>query len=122
MSKTHIITHIDGITKIKFLVTPSLDQVKSIIDEIVENYPYERKLWDMSEIKFDLSTNEIRMLSEYGKQIFEKPNKVAIYAVDDLAFGEMRQFGVYREEKGKTLSKVFRDEQNAIEWLKSERT
>lgn len=67
MSKTHIITHKDGITKIKFIVRPSFDQAKSIIDEIAENYPYERRSWDMSEIKFYFSTTKLEMIAEYGK-------------------------------------------------------
>ena len=60
MSKKYTITYKDGITKIKFLAKPTLDQIKHIIDEIVENYDYEKRLWDLSEIKFDLSTNEIQ--------------------------------------------------------------
>ena len=119
MPKIHTIAYKDGITKIKFLTKPSYEQVKSIIDEIVENYPYERKLWDLSEINFDFSTTEIHMISEYGKLKFTKPNKIAIYALDDLAFGEMRQFGIYREEEGKAISRVFRNEHEAIEWLNS---
>lgn len=119
MSKTHTITIEDGITRIKFLAKPTFDQVKLIIDEIAENYPYEKRLWDLSAIKFDFTTIEIRMISEYGKRIFTKPNKLAIYVTDDLAYGEMRQFEVYREEENKLLPKVFRDEQTAIMWLNS---
>jgi len=119
MTTTHIITHKDGITKIKFLVAPSLEQVKSIIDEIVENHPYEKRLWDISEINFDFTTQEIQIIAEYGKQKFIKPNKLAIYAVKDLAFGEMRQFEVYREEENKAIPRVFRNEQEAIKWLNS---
>jgi len=44
MTATHIITHKDGITKIKFLVAPSLKQVESIIDEVADGYPYEKRL------------------------------------------------------------------------------
>ena len=119
MPKIHTITHKEGITKVKFLVAPSYDQVKSIIDEITENYPYEKRLWDISEVDFDFSTTEIQMIAEYGKAKFTKPSKLAVYAVKDLAFGEMRQFEVYREEENKVIPKVFRDEQSAIEWLNS---
>ena len=117
MSNTHLITHKNGITIIKFLVTPSLDDIKQIIDEIVQGYPYEKRLWDLSEIKFDLSLNEIKLISEYGKSKFTKTNKLAIYATNDLAFGEMRQFEVYREEEGKVIPRVFRTKQEAISWL-----
>ena len=119
MSKTHTITHKEGITKVKFLVKPSFNLAKSIIDEIVENYPYDKRLWDLSEIDFDFSTTEIQMIAEYGKARFTKPSKLAIYAVKDLAYGEMRQFEVYREEENKVIPRVFRDEHSAIEWLNS---
>lgn len=119
MSKAYIISHSEGITKIKFLVPPTLRQIESIIDEIVENYPYEKRLWDLSAIKFNLSTAEIQSISEYGKRKFTKPNKLAIFAVDDLAFGEMRQFEFYREEQGKAIPRAFRNEQQAIDWLNS---
>lgn len=119
MTMAYTITHNEGITKIKFLVKPSFGQTKSIIDEIVEKYPYEKRLWDLSEVDFDFTITEIRMIAEYGKVKFTKPNKLAIYAVKDLAFGEMRQFEVYREEENKVTPRVFRDEQSAIEWLNS---
>ena len=86
---------------------PSLEQVKSIIDEIVANYPYEKRLWDLSEVDFDFSIAEIQMIAEYGKAKFTKPNKLAIYAVKDLAFGKMRQSEVYREEENKSDPKGF---------------
>ena len=119
MSNIYLITYENGITKIKFLVNPSFEHVKLIIDEIAESHPYEKRLWDMSEIKFNFTSDEIQRIATYGKLKFTKPNKLAIFALDDLAFGEMRQFEVYREEEGKSLPRVFRNEQDAIEWLNS---
>ena len=119
MTKTHLITHENGITKIKFLVNPSFEQVKLMIDEIAENYPYEKRLWDMSEIQFNFTTNEIQKIAAYGKSKFIKPNKLAVYALDDVAFGEKRIFEIYREEEGKSLPRAFRNEQDAITWLNS---
>ena len=119
MPKTHLISIEGGITKIKFLVKPSLKDIQNIIDDLAENYPYEKRLWDLSDINFDFTTDEIKIIAEYGKRKFLKPNKLALYATNDLAFGEMRQFQVYREEEEKALPKVFRREQEAIDWLKS---
>jgi len=117
MSDTHLITHEDGITKIKFLISPSFELAKSIIDEIIENYPYEKRLWDLSDIKFNFTIGEIQRIAAYGKLKFTKPNKLAIYVIDDLAFGGMRQFEVYREEQNKSIPGVFRTEKEAIDWL-----
>ena len=75
MSDTYINKHSECITEIKFLVSPTLEQVKLIIDDIVENYPYEKRLWDLSEIKFNFTTNEIQQISEYGKNKFLKGYK-----------------------------------------------
>jgi hypothetical protein len=119
MSKTHIITVEDGITRIKFLVNPTFELAKSIIDELAENYPYEKRPWDMNEIKFNFTTAEIQNIAAYGKTKFTKPNKLAVLALDDLSFGEMRQFMVYREEENKAQPFVFRKEEEAIEWLNS---
>ncbi len=69
--------------------------------------PMKKRLWELSAIKFNLSTAEIQSISEYRKRKFTKPNKLAIFAVDDLAFGEMRQFEFYREEQGKASSGPF---------------
>lgn len=91
----------------------------SIIDEIIENHPYERRLWDISDVDFDFSLEEIRAKAEYGKEKFVLPNRLAVYANADLVYGEMRQFAVYRKGDGKAVSNVFRDKLEAIEWLKS---
>ena len=71
----------------------------------------------MSNIKFDFTLEEIQAISEYGKSIFTKPSKIAIFTDYDLAYGEMRQFMVYREQKGHTTPIVFRDEKAATDWL-----
>ena len=117
---THQITVEDGITKIKFLESPCIEEAKAIIDDLADNYPYEKRLWDMSEIIFNWTIEEIKTISEYGKYKFTRPNKLAIYAVDNVSFGEMRQFEVYREEEGKAYPRAFRDQQEAIDWLKSD--
>lgn len=119
MSNQYSIIESNGITEIKFHINPSIELVKSIIDDVAENYPYERRLWDLSEIDFDLSENELINLCEYGKKTFIKPNKLALFAVKDLGYGEMRQFAAYREEDGNAIPRVFRNKQEAIDWLNS---
>lgn len=117
MSDKYSIFYDSGITKVKFLAKPSFDEVKDIIDVIVADYPYEKRLWDMTDIKFDFTLNEIKLIAEYGKRVFTKPNKLSIVTDDDLAYGEMRQFMVYREQDGRATPIVFRKEEDAIKWL-----
>ncbi|MCW8900163.1 MAG: hypothetical protein OQK75_03170 [Gammaproteobacteria bacterium] len=117
MSKKYSIKHIDGITRIQFHSKPTYEETKSVIDEVAENFPYERRMWNISNINFNFTTNEIIAISEYGKLKFTKPNKIALVAADDLAYGEMRQFMVYREQQGVNIAGVFRNEDDAIKWL-----
>lgn len=119
MDKTYLITHSEGITKVKLLESINLEQGKQILDDIARNYPYERRLWDMNEINIDYSLDDLISIAEYSKGLFSNPNKLAINTFTDLTFGNMRQLAVYRQEKGKASAKVFRNEQEAIAWLNS---
>jgi len=103
--------------KNSIFIKTNIYRVQSIIDEITSNYPYEKRLWDLSKIKFKFTSDEIRAISEYGKSKFPMPNKLAIIATDELVFGEMRMFEVYREQEGHTAVCVFRTEPEALEWL-----
>ena len=117
MSKNYSIECINGITRIQFSSKPSYSEAQTIIDDIAENFPYEKRLWDLSNIKFNFTMNEIKAISAYGKSKFLKPNKLAIIAPDDLAYAEMRVFEVYREQEEHAVARAFRVEKEALEWL-----
>ena len=117
MSKIYNIEYLNGITKINFLEKPTFEEVQHAIDDVAENYPYEKRLWNLSDSNFNFTTKEIIDISKYGKSKFIKPNKIAIVATNDLAYGEMRQFMVYREEENKADACVFKTEEEAINWL-----
>ncbi len=108
----------DGITVIRFLKKPSFRELKEIVDILVDHYDYRKRLWDMSQIPFDLSLAEIQQISDYGKQKFKQPNKLAMVVRDELVYGQMRQFSAYRNEHGKAIPGVFWDLKEAISWLK----
>lgn len=91
---------------------------REAIDDIAANFPYEKRLWDFSNIAFDFTMDELRSIAEYGKMTFSQPNKAAIVAPQDLAFGEMRAFEVYREQRGLAAARVLRTRQEALAWLK----
>ena len=67
MPEICVITNGEGIIRMEFLVKPSYEQVKLVIDEIVENYPYEKRLWAIGEIVFDFTTQELKNIAAYGK-------------------------------------------------------
>lgn len=117
MSKNYQIEYLNGITKVSFNASPTYDDVKIVIDDLSENHPYEKRLWDFSNIKFDFKVYEIDDIAEYGKKKFVKPNILAIIAPDDNAYSEMRIFEVFREQENKSHARVFRNEEEAIKWL-----
>jgi len=61
---------------------------------------------------------EIQKISAYGKSKFTKPNKLAVVASDNLAYGEMRALMAYRAQPELSAAQVFRTEQDALEWLR----
>ena len=118
MGTGYTIEHIDGITEVRFSQTPSYADTRTAIDDIIANYPYDRRLWDLSNVEFDFSMDELRSIAEYGKLVFTQPSKAAFVAPQDLAYGELRAFEVYREETGHAAARVFRTREEALAWLK----
>ena len=70
----------NGITTIKVLKNPTYKDLQIIIDELAEDNLYELRLWDLSNIDFNLDMNNIREIAEYGKKKFIRPNKMAMVA------------------------------------------
>ena len=55
MENKYLIKHVNSITRIKFSKNPSYSDAREVIDDIAENFPYEKRLWDFSRIKFDFT-------------------------------------------------------------------
>lgn len=117
MSKNYSIEYINGITRIQFLTKPSFNDAQIAIDDIAENFPYEKRLWDLSNIKFDFTMKDIKAIAEYGKSKFIKPNKLAIIAPDNWAYIELHIFQAHRKQNGHSEAKVVKTEQEALKWL-----
>jgi len=120
MSNKYKIEYLNGITKIKYFQKPIYSDAKEIIDEVVDKFPYEKRLWDFSLVKFNFTMDEIASIAEYGKLKFTKPNKLAIIAFDDLTYGEFKIFESHREQENLSEARVFRTEIEAVEWLESD--
>ena len=79
--------------------------------------PQIRVLWDLREARFDLGSAEIRSLAEFVKRIAPPTAfRSAFVTSRNLEFGLLRMFAVFRETEG-ALTSVFRDKQQAVEWL-----
>ena len=67
MSKNYSIEYINGITRVQFFTKPSFNDAQTAINDIADNFPYEKRLWDFSNIKFDFAMEEIKAIAGYGK-------------------------------------------------------
>ena len=119
-ARTYRIEFENGITCIRFTANPTYADVQQAIDDLAKNQAYEFRLWDFSDIAFDWSMNEIQNIADYGKEKFTKPNKAALVAPKDLAYGLMRAFEVYRKQEH-AHARVFRTRQEALAWLEKQR-
>lgn len=78
MPEIYTLEYVNGITTIIFFETPSFESMKALIDDIADNHPYEKKLWNFSGIHYNWSIHELQKLSDYTKLKFIRPNKLAI--------------------------------------------
>ena len=117
MHETHYITEESEFIEVNLLVHPDAHLIKSIIAELFEQFPNEKRLWDLSSVVFDLGVSELEDIAKFSRNIVLRSNKTAVYATQDLAFGVMRQFSVFREVESQSEVKVFRDKDKAKAWL-----
>jgi len=119
MTKNYSIANDNGIARVNFYSQPTLNEIKAATDEIFEKFPYEKRLWDLSNINFDLGTEEVIAIARHRRPKIAKPNKIALFGSNDLAYGVLRQF-VAHSELGSSPTQVFRNEEEAIAWLNKE--
>jgi hypothetical protein len=110
-----------GVTVITMLQEVTPDALISALHDVVAEYSYERRLWDFTKVEFNLSTEEMRKVSDVSKRLIDSYNKVAFAVGDPLAFGKIRQFMVYREGDN-TVPGVFNTRADALAWLQEEST
>jgi len=101
---------------------PDLQDNKAVLDELAENYPQQLRLWDMRDIVIDQGQLELRDIARHAAETFTKHSRAAFVADDDLTFGTLRMFEVYSEQQtGDLHSRVFRNIEDAIGWLRAEK-
>ena len=93
-----------------------IKQAAAAMWRLVEG-PQIRLLWDLRDAHFDLDTAQLRGLAEFVKRLVPTTEFRSAFVVrEDLEFGLVRMFEVFRETEG-TLTGVFRDKEQAVEWL-----
>ena len=79
--------------------------------------PRIRVLWDLRDACFNLGTAEVRDLAEFVKLIAPSSAfRSAFVASRNLEFSLLRTFALFRETEA-ALTSVFRNKQQAVEWL-----
>ena len=111
----------DWITAVRFKSVPTFEDLTTAVDIIAERYDYRTRLWNFGDVGFDLSMDHIKAIADYSKQRFTEPNIVACVAPDDLAFGLLRAYEVYRQQPGISTARVFRTNKEALRWLREMR-
>ena len=117
MNDGYSITSSDGIAIIRFLRELSLEEILDLVDIVADTCTGNRRLWDISR-NFSLDSEGIRQLADRGKQRWTEPARVAFLAENDLAFGLVKIFEVFRNT-GEYQTLVFRDEEEALAWLRA---
>ena len=118
MNSGYSIEHSDGVTTIRLSRNLELDDIFEVIDEVAAKDQCNRRLWDLT-AGFDFTNQQIEEIANRGKLRWPNASRVAYVASNDLAFGLLRMFEVFREQDHYKTG-VFRDEQEALRWLKTE--
>jgi len=116
MSENYSIESKDGVTIVRFFKEPEVIDICDSIDDVAKNYPTALRLTDLS-CGVNLSSDEIKLVGEYGKFKFSVPSKLAIVASDDFSFGLSLVFNFHRSDNF-LVQRVFRSEEEAMLWLK----
>ena len=117
MAKDDILEKTEGLTIIRVPARPTLQRLLEIVAEVATTDDCRRRLWDLTK-GFDLSAEEIGKLAARGREHWPIACRVAYLAGDDLAYGLLRMFEVFREQENYE-TRVFRDEDEARAWLKA---
>ena len=118
MEKRYGIDSSDGILIIRFTDEPGPEDVRDAISDVMQLSPHALRLWDLT-CGIHWPRDEIENFALYVSTLKLPPGKVAYLCPRDLAFGLAREFTAYRYVDG-IHQEVFRSEQDAIKWLKSD--
>ena len=116
MSRNYSIENADGVTTIRLQRSLTLDEMFEMMQHVAHTDECNRRLWDVTE-KFSFTSEEIKKIADRGRILWPSASRVAFLAVDNLSFGLLRMLEVFREQETYE-TRVFRDEQAALKWLK----
>ena len=95
-----------------------LEEIFAVMRKVVETDVCDQRLWDLSKC-FTFADEQVQALANFGKQLWPDPSKVGYVASNDLTYGLLRMFEVYREGEG-YQTRVFRTEREALDWFEQD--
>lgn len=108
----------DGISTVKFFSPPNFEDIKQAVTELMAGTPSNLRIWDFS-CGGDMDTDEVVKLAEFSKSISTVVgSRVALIAGEDLPYGILRIYEVFRQDNI-SESRVVRTREEALQWLKS---
>ncbi len=115
----HRITVEDGITWIRFRESPDYEDFRIATDELATRHPQKRRLWDLRDVEYRLTLDQLDRISEYGKSRLTEPCRVAVLVSGAFEYGVGRQFEAVRTVPVHTEVHIFRDQADAVAWLQA---
>lgn len=119
MDKRYNIDIADDIVSVRFSQKPDVDAFRNALNDVHQIKPKPLRLWDFT-CGMDISFDDIQIIADYAKSLHLETGKIAVVAPEDLTYGLIRVFHAFRGEADRIQYEVFRSEQEAREWLKSE--
>jgi hypothetical protein len=108
------------ITRIDFNQSPSREEMLDLMDELDRMDGSDRRLYVMVKAELLLSTAEVREGAQVARSSNNQPSRIAMVAPGNITYGISRIFKVFRESED-TAFAVFRDIDEARDWLNSDR-
>jgi hypothetical protein len=79
------------------------------------------QLWNLTQVtKVELTGEEVRRIAR--RSIFSSESRRAILVSSDLVFGMARMFGIFRDIVGESGIRVFRNLDEALDWVLAKNT
>ena len=97
---------------------PTADEIIQVLKKIQNgsSYTHKLRLWDYRNADFNLTKEELELISHQASKADGEPGKVAMLVKGNLAYGLSRMYEVYRKSAS-TDVQVFQDESKAVSWL-----
>ena len=92
--------------------------LKAVLDAVTVDgaIMHPRRLWDLRDCELNLASDELMELASIARSRDPEKGKGAILVGKDLTFGLLRIYQAFRESESSDVM-VFRDEQDAIDWV-----